>query len=130
MDTGILCNLLGIYSAQSLELHPLMGSLFENFVIMEYIKQAMNQGRPDNFCFYRDHTGNEVDLIIQDDDGLTGIEIKSSETFLQAHGSGLRKFLDALSNEKIKGMVVYRGAEALTNRGIRWIPFSHLGSMQ
>ena len=38
-DTRVLCSLLGIQSEIQLENHPTKGSIFENSVILEYLKE-------------------------------------------------------------------------------------------
>ncbi len=77
-DTGIACNLLGIKSAESLITHHARGHLFENFVISECNKIYYNARQQPRIYFWRDHTGNEVDLVIDREGMLTPIEIKSA----------------------------------------------------
>ncbi len=80
-DTGLLCYLLGIKSAQQLDIHPLRGSIFENFIISESIKSKGNKGKEANYYFWRDQKGHEVDLIEERSNYLFPTEIKLSETF-------------------------------------------------
>ena len=40
-----MCYLLGIRNVEQLRLHPLRGSIFENFVVMELRKAYLHHGR-------------------------------------------------------------------------------------
>jgi hypothetical protein len=61
-DTGLACSLLEIRSAEQVSSHFLRGGLFENMVVNEFIKNALNCGEEPELTFWRDKTGNEVDL--------------------------------------------------------------------
>ena len=79
-DTGVLCHLLGIRSAEQLRVHPLRGQVFENWVLVELRKRVLNAGRRPVHFFYRDRKGLEVDLVARDGRGWLAVEIKSGET--------------------------------------------------
>lgn len=64
-DTGLVCSLLGLEKEAQLETHYLKGALFENLVILEFLKGRLNQGLPPNFYFWRDQSGHEVDLLAE-----------------------------------------------------------------
>lgn len=80
-DVGLLAFLLGLETPQQVRRDPLLGSIFENLVIMECYKNRLNQGLPANLYFYRDSQHNEIDLIFQKGRELIPIEIKSTATF-------------------------------------------------
>ncbi len=82
-DTGLVCSLLGIMKESQLNLHPSRGSLFESLVITEFVKRRFNAGLPMNLYYWRDKTGHEIDLIIDNQDELIPIEIKSGATLNQ-----------------------------------------------
>ena len=79
-DTAIVCSLLGIQNLLQLETHPLRGAIFETMVVMEFVKLRTNKGLPVNLYFWRDKTGHEIDLIIDEAGELFPIEIKSGKT--------------------------------------------------
>jgi len=79
-DTGLACSLLGIANVDQIPLHPQKGSLFENFVINELIKERFNNNEPHNLYFWRDNTGNEIDIVIDKGTSLYPVEIKSGKT--------------------------------------------------
>jgi predicted AAA+ superfamily ATPase len=80
-DTGLVCQLLRIRTADQLENHPLRGAIFENFVISECMKNSFNQGIQPAIYFWRDKHGHEIDLMIDRGHDLFPIEIKSGSTF-------------------------------------------------
>ena len=82
-DTGLACSLLGIQSVNELQTHFALGALFENFVVVEIIKGFYNQGIRPNAYFWRDHSGNEIDLLLDMGGQLYPMEIKSSEKLNQ-----------------------------------------------
>jgi uncharacterized protein len=108
-DVGLAARLLGIESAEQLTTHPLRGSLFENWVIVELLKGRFNRGRKNNFTFWRNNTGLEVDLIAEQSLKLRPIEIKSGATLSRDWLSGLRKWLSLAEDSAIEPTLVYGG---------------------
>jgi uncharacterized protein len=99
-DTGLLCFLLKINDASSVKTSSYKGSLFENFVINEYLKQNYHHNLMHDFLFWRDAVGHEVDLIWQHSDKLNVVEIKASETIMPKMFNGLAYF-DKLASARI-----------------------------
>lgn len=64
--------------------HYARGALFENFVVVELMKQAYHQGKRPHAYFWRDKTGKEIDLILDEGSSMYPFEIKSGQT-LQPH---------------------------------------------
>ena len=64
-DVGLLCYLLGIREADQITRDPLVGQIFENLVIIEYLKTRYNCGLAADLYFFRDSKDNEVDLLLQ-----------------------------------------------------------------
>ncbi len=52
--------------------------MFENWVITEIRKNNFNAGQNEGMYYFRDNTGNEVDLITERDGEPLAIEIKAS----------------------------------------------------
>ena len=77
-DTGLLCHLLDIKSLSSLQKNRAYGSLFENWVITEIKKNNFNAGQNEGMYYFRDNTGNEIDLITERDGVPMAVEVKSS----------------------------------------------------
>lgn len=112
-DTGLLCSLLGISTEEQLYRDPLRGAIFENYMVMEALKQRSNRLLPDNLRFYRDKRGLEVDLIIYDGRTLNAFEIKSSKDFDKEQLSNITKFsklYDKYLNKNAVSGLLYAGS--------------------
>ena len=66
MDSGLCTYLCRINSIKSLEEYTNLGFLYENYCISELIKINNNYNLGEEFYFYRDKDGNEIELIIKD----------------------------------------------------------------
>lgn len=76
-DTGLACSLLEIKSASQVATHYLRGDLFENMVINDFMKEALNAGVNPEMTFWRDSAGTEVDLLNYVGGNANAYEIKS-----------------------------------------------------
>ncbi|MBU6340180.1 MAG: DUF4143 domain-containing protein, partial [Bacteroidetes bacterium] len=112
-DTGLACSLLGIRNRQQLETHPLKGPLFENFIVVEMLKNSLNRGIRPNFYFWRDQTGNEIDLLVDEGGKLYPIEIKSAQTYQSAFYKGIRYFNELSQNDPNLSYLIYGGTQNL-----------------
>ncbi len=118
-DPGLASFLLGIHTERQAVRDPLRGGLYENLVICEIIKGALNNGlRPDIF-FYRDSNGREVDLIIREGGRLIGVEIKSASTFSKDFIKGLIAFKTLGLQRTASGFVLYNGMRDFTVNDVR-----------
>ena len=92
-DAALAASLMGIHTTGQLAVHPLRGALFENLIVSEFLKRRLNQGFASNLFFWRDNVGLEVDLLLDEPEGLQPVEIKSSATVTNDLFKGLRKWL-------------------------------------
>jgi len=109
-DVGLACWLLGLRNAEQVARDPLWGSLFENFVVMEAMKDRLNAGATAEMYFYRDSEGNEVDLLIPVGTQLHAIEIKAGATVNPDYFKGLKTFAAHHPSVYASGCVVFGGA--------------------
>lgn len=91
-EPGLATHLLGIETTEQLIRDPLRGSLFENLVVAEALKQRANSGRTPNLWFMRTEDGFEIDLILQRGRTLKPMEIKSAMTWHDSFARNLRAF--------------------------------------
>ena len=109
LDSGLAAWLMGIRSAETLETHAARGALFESWVVSELYKKRLNAGLPIDLFFWRDNTGNEVDLIIENEKGLQPIEIKSGSTYASDWSQGLKKWQALAKNSSLEPAILYGG---------------------
>ena len=127
-DVGLVTYLLEIENIQQLRTHPLRGNLFENFVIMEFLKACFNDAKTSNLYFYRDRTGNEIDLVLQKALSLIPVEVKSSETLNIDFSRSLLSFKKTFGPEIEKSFVIYSGKEQHIQKGITFLPWQKLSN--
>ncbi len=127
-DTGLAAALLGIENSQQLELNPFRGALFENFVILDLIKQRFNQAKASNLFFWRDSAGNELDILIDQTERLIPVEIKSGQTVTPAFFKGLN-YWQKLTGEE-GGYVIYGGNQMeKRSHGRTVLPYTDLAKL-
>lgn len=108
-DTGLACYLLGIENEQQLETHPLRGALFENMIVLEFVKKRFNAGKIPKLNFYRDKSQREVDLIEEKGTALYAYEIKSATTFTKSFVHNLDYFRKVAGQDVASTQVIYDG---------------------
>lgn len=123
-DTGLACYLLRISSPEALQGHPLLGALFETFVVNELHKQVQALGLPPAFYHYRLHSGAEIDLILELDGRLYPIEIKAAANVKPSDAANIYGFQEKFPKEAGPGLVIYAGRTALKLNDRCWaMPF-------
>ena len=125
-DTGVACSLLGIKNAEQIPIHAAKGPLFENMIVSELLKDRFNKGENDNLYYWRDKTGNEVDILTGNEEQLTAIELKAGETISTDFFKGLNYF-SALQTDTIEKLLIYGGnQEQQRSNGIYVKPWDML----
>ena len=106
-DTAIVCYLLGIRNVMQIKTHPLRSSIFESMVVTELVKKRTNAGLPINLYYWRDKTGHEIDVIVDNGSKLLPIEIKSGKTFNPEFSKNIDYWCKLSGN--IKSILLYAG---------------------
>ncbi len=81
LDTGLCAWLLGITTEREMQTHYARGALFETWAVTEALKWRAVRGNAQPLYFWRDNIGNEVDLLLEQNGGITLVEFKSGQTF-------------------------------------------------
>jgi predicted AAA+ superfamily ATPase len=79
-DTGLLAYLLRYKDADTLLAGAVSGAVFENMAVIEAVKYSNNNKSGNNFYFYRDNNGVEIDLVIDKGQNINLYEIKAAKT--------------------------------------------------
>jgi predicted AAA+ superfamily ATPase len=117
-DTGLAAYLMGIQDADHLAIHSARGALFENLVIVEFMKRRFNQGLASNLYFWRNSTGEEVDLVLEVGEQLQPVEIKSGQTFHADFLTGLQKWGRYAGTTSLPPRLVYGGDTSMLRSGV------------
>jgi len=112
VDSGLLCYLLQIYSAEDLDMHPARGAIFESMIVAEHFKHKHHSGGFQELYFWRDHSGHEIDLLILEERKFKIKEIKAAQTVLSEHFKALKQ-MRTIINEKKEATfhLIYSGKE-------------------
>ena len=131
-DSGLACHLLGIQSPDQLQTHPLRGALFESWAVAELLKQQYHQGRQPQAFHYREVSGREVDLLLEDGPHLHLVEMKSGQTldggWLQSLLS-LQQDLGEEGDHKPETTLIYGGDQTQLRQGVHILPWSAVEKM-
>jgi predicted AAA+ superfamily ATPase len=126
VDTGLLGFLSGVSVERFVRDPTLAGSLLENFVAVELLKQIGWSTESPSLNHFRTHEGDEVDLVLERRDGtLVGIEVKASATVESSDFRGLRTLLLARPKKVVRGIVLYTGLRSVDHApGLVALPMS------
>ena len=110
-DTGLVCALLNIRTRDQLMTHPLIGNIFETFVVSEFQKENLHQQQSIDFYFFRDKIGNEIDLVYLKESSLHLVEIKSAQSFNPRFMKVFNYFEKLSPIRNLSNKIVYGGNE-------------------
>ena len=102
-------------TADQLNLFHLRGSIFENMVINDFLKNAFNKGEKPKLSFYRDKTGREIDLIAETVNGLNLFEIKASTGYNPDYFKNIRYFEKTFPDKILSSSIIYDGPSSNIN---------------
>jgi len=128
-DTGLAIRLLGIESPNQLATHPLRGHLFENWVIVELMKGRFNRGKRSNLFFWRNNTGLEVDIIVEQAGTLMPIEIKSGATIASDWLKSIKTWLALAENSAANPQLIYGGNTPWRDDRIAIVPWRNIDEL-
>jgi hypothetical protein len=103
------------------------GHLLETFVVGEVSKQLDWLDAPVARGHWRTHDGDEVDLVLEREDGaIAALEVKAASRVTARELRSLLKLRGKLGSQFLGGVVLYTGARAYTQDGIQILPISRL----
>jgi len=132
-DAGLVCYLLGIRNAEQLENHPLRGGIFETWAVSEVMKLHLNQGLEVSAFHYREISGLEVDLVIQESERTRLTEFKSGRTIDASWLKPLQMAKEYLSSgvtgQAFESILVYGGDQGQVRNGVQICPWDQLEAL-
>ncbi len=91
-DTGLALHLSGIRSREQLLRSPHLGNVWENFIIGEVRRVLLQAGRSPDLWFWRNRSGSEVDLLMEEGGRYRLFEVKFTENPAAADSRGFHAF--------------------------------------
>jgi uncharacterized protein len=127
-DTGLASRLLGLENQEQLFSFNMRGALFENWVISELIKFRYNECKDRNLYFWRNNTGDEIDIIIDKNNGLIPIEVKSGATISTDWFTQLNKWKKLADDKCLTPYLIYGGELAQHRNNTTILPWLNIDS--
>lgn len=112
LDTGLAAYLTEWSSVETLEAGAMSGAILETWMLSELLKSYWHQGRRAPFFYYRDKDGQEIDLLIVQDETLYPLEFKRTASPSPADVRHFRAL------EKLKARVGPGGVICLAERSL------------
>ncbi len=114
-DTGLLAHVLDATAEGMASDRKRTGTLLENFVALELVKQVAWSKTQPTVWHFRDHRGHEVDVLLESPGGrkIVGIEVKAARTLNTEDTKGMRVLAEAAGDRFHRGIVLYGGDEFL-----------------
>ncbi len=128
-DPGLAAYLLGIQQPDHMAHHPQRGALFESLVVTDVMKTAWNRAREAPLSFWRDRTGNELDLVIESRGRLSPVEIKSSRTINSGYFRFLLKWSQWAGERAGDAYLVYGGEQEQHRQAGHVLPWFRAGEV-
>ncbi|MCF6239092.1 MAG: ATP-binding protein [Candidatus Marinimicrobia bacterium] len=125
-DTGLVAWLLGIQDGDQIMTHSMRGALFETWVVAELIKGRCNRGLRSNLFFWRDSSGNEVDVLAEQGEQLVPVEIKAGRTISVDYFSALNKWSSLAGVVAGPASLVYAGDDYQKRKAATVIPWQDI----
>lgn len=125
LDTGLASYLLRFPNAESLEASTYAGGFFESFVVAQIYKSYLNAGKVPPIYHFRDSQKREVDIVLEQGDGLELIECKRSSRYEPATDLKHIKYLQGVLPIKKVAVVSLIEKSVVTDRH-SYIPYSLL----
>lgn len=125
LDSGLLCYLLRIRSPEQLTTHSARGAVFESWVVSELLKSYRNRGTTPDLYFWRDSTGHEVDILLDQGEDLVPIEVKSGQTFTDDYLKSLTYWRTLPGQTHCRAALVYGGDASYVRQTVSVLSWRH-----
>ena len=96
LDSGLATYVLGLHTGEAVQQGPSLGALVETVVTTEWLKCFRQNGERPHVYYWQSGSGKEVDLIIEHNGKIYGVEVKATATPTARHGAALKQWLDLI----------------------------------
>jgi predicted AAA+ superfamily ATPase len=126
LDSGLAAWLLGVQHSGHLISHPLFGALFESWVVAECLKARWHTGSEPNLYFWRDRSGNEVDILVDQGTQALPIEIKAGQTIAADFLRPIKRWQELVGDFSGPATLIYGGQVRQQRSDCSVIPWRQL----
>ncbi|MEE3350360.1 MAG: ATP-binding protein [Candidatus Gastranaerophilaceae bacterium] len=126
-DTGLMCSILNWNEKDTYKDSDKSGKLTETFVYNQIVPQVELE-RDMVITHWRDNRKREIDFIIEDNDNIYGIEVKSGTDIKLDSFKHLEWFSKNLAKDKnFTGIILYTGVRTMQwENGMYSVPMNNL----
>ena len=126
-DTGLMCSILNWNEKEVYKDSDKSGKLTETFVYNQLIPQVELE-RNVVLSHYRDNRKREIDFVIETDNAIYGIEVKSGTDIKLDSFKHLEWFRENMAKDKpFTGIVIYTGERTMMwKNGMYTVPINNL----
>lgn len=100
-DVGLLCFLLNIKDHDDLMHSPLLGQIWETYVVCQLMIQYSFKGLKAGMYYWRTRDGSEVDVIMEHGGKIIALEIKFSEFVKGSELTSLKNLIATVKREHV-----------------------------
>jgi predicted AAA+ superfamily ATPase len=127
LDTGLAAALLRVTEARLPHEPTVWGGLLENFVGTELLKQTSWHPDAPECHHFRTPQGAEVDLVLERNGHVVGIEVRASQTVMGGDFKGLSALAERAGRRFHRGLVIYLGGHVVAfGRNLHAVPLTAL----
>ena len=127
-DTGLVCSLIGIRKKEDIGYHFLKGSIFETYIVTDFLKENFNTGEKFEFYFWRDNHQKEIDLIVDAGPSQYGVEIKLGETIQEKFFDNMKYWQNLTKCKSESLYLVYSGKESYMRNDMNVVSWDAIGT--
>ncbi|MBI3269303.1 MAG: ATP-binding protein [Planctomycetes bacterium] len=113
-DVGLAAHLAAVGSREGLAASPLAGALLENLLLAHLLAWRTCASPRPELHYWRTHSGEEVDFVLESGNRLLPIEVKSARRVGLGDARGLEAFLAEHPKSAPFGILLHGGDETLS----------------
>jgi hypothetical protein len=106
-----------------------LGAIFESWVVAECLKARWHAGKEPNLYFWRDRSGHEVDILVDQGINAIPIEIKSGQTIAADFFHPLERWQDIAGDYAAPAALVYGGDSRQKRTNCDVIPWRQIAQL-
>lgn len=126
-DSAVLCHLLNINDIKKLKSSEYFGMVLESYIFSEILKNISVYEDRVGLYYYRTLGKDEIDFIIEVDDKIIAIEVKSTKTANLTLAKTIKEFKKDMGEHFLKGYIFYLGDEIVRiEKDIIFLPIGKL----
>jgi predicted AAA+ superfamily ATPase len=112
-DTGLAAFLMGFQTPDRLWSSPQAGALWESYVVGQWLRWRDWHRPACSLWFWRDRSGNEVDLVVEIDQRLVAVECKATDHPGPRTVRGIARLVEFYGPDRVaERLVVHTGQDA------------------